>query len=123
MYFPIPLIILLTFVIATPLSAPAVSVTTFLTENPVWPSRRRGVAFNQPSLVKHFDTERTKTKWCFNWDSRSGPTNTWFEFVPMLHNNRPDRTGRWLDDVKAAAGVIRGNPTHLLGFNEPDNCQ
>jgi hypothetical protein len=108
----------------SPISAPAArALPTFLTESIIFPGRRRGVSFNSPGLVKHFDIQGTKAKWCFNWDSRSGPTYTWFEFVPMLHDVGADRTARWVDDVKAAAGVMPGNPTHLMGFNEPDNCQ
>lgn len=40
----------------------------------------------------------------------------------MLHSNRADHTGKWAGDVQAAAFVNKDAPTHLLGFNEPDNC-
>ncbi len=60
----------------------------------------------------------------YNWDSRSnGHTNTWHEFVPMLHSNRDDHTKKWAADVSAAAFINKDAPTHLLGFNEPDNCE
>jgi hypothetical protein len=41
----------------------------------------------------------------------------------MLHSNKPDVTGKWDDDVRAAAKIYTDRPTHLLGFNEPDNCE
>lgn len=60
----------------------------------------------------------------YNWDSRpNGDTHTWYEFVPMLHSNHADHTDRWANDVQAAAFANKDMPTHLLGFNEPDNCQ
>ena len=52
-----------------------------------------------------------------------GTGDTWYEFVPMLHSDRPDHTGKWAGDVKAAASQNLDLPTHLLGFNEPDNCE
>lgn len=60
----------------------------------------------------------------YNWDSRpNGATNAWYEFVPMLHSDRPDHTGKWAGDVRTAAMQNPNYPTHLLGFNEPDNCE
>ena len=59
----------------------------------------------------------------YNWDSRPGATNTWHEFVPMLHSDKPDCTNKWNNDVRAAAMFNTDWPTHLLGFNEPDNCE
>ena len=41
----------------------------------------------------------------------------------MLHSDRPDHTGKWAGDVQAAAFANKDMPTHLLGFNEPDNCE
>ena len=60
----------------------------------------------------------------YNWDSRAnGDTNSGFEYVPMLHSNRPDHTGKWAGDVWKAAFENRNMPTHLFSFNEPDNCE
>ena len=41
----------------------------------------------------------------------------------MLHSDKPDVTGRWNDNVLASAMFNVDWPTHLLGFNEPDNCE
>jgi hypothetical protein len=101
---------------------------------------RRGVAFNEAKYVKYFDIGGSQITWvshlltihcrvlttlqAYNWDSRpNGNTGTWHEFVPMLHSVRADHTGKWAADVIAAANGNKDMPTHLLGFNEPDNCE
>lgn len=102
---------------------------------------RRGIAYNEAKFVKYFDVDGSQVTWfvlssdiipiivlnlrrTYNWDSRpNGDTNTWHEYVPMLHSNRPDHTRRWSSDVQAAAFANKDVSTHLLGFNEPDNCQ
>lgn len=101
---------------------------------------RRGVVYNNVKYVNYFDIGGSKVTWVstvillgaiysspeksYNWDSRpGGNTKAWFEYVPMLHSNHPDHTGKWAGDVQAAAFVNKDAPTHLLGFNEPDNCE
>lgn len=49
--------------------------------------------------------------------------DTRFEYVPMLHSLRNDHVWRWKDDAMKAINGNREWPTHLLGFNEPDNCE
>ncbi|KAL5114957.1 hypothetical protein ACEQ8H_007129 [Pleosporales sp. CAS-2024a] len=85
-------------------------------------SRRRGVAFNDAGMVSHFAVKDGQMGWCYNWDSYSADTHTSFEYIPMLWGNGGGSTSKWWDAVNHAAGVIKDNPTHLLGFNEPDNC-
>lgn len=83
---------------------------------------RRGIAYNNPAYVSYFNVEGTHTTWCYNWDSTSPATSGPFEFVAMLHSNHPDHTGKWAAAVERSARAQPDNPTHLLGFNEPDNC-
>ena len=62
----------------------------------------------------------------YNWDSRSNADTSAYaglEYVPMLHSNHPDHTGKWDADISNAALANKDLPTHLLGFNEPDNCE
>ncbi|KAH8707066.1 glycosyl hydrolase catalytic core-domain-containing protein [Phaeosphaeriaceae sp. PMI808] len=92
-------------------------------EVPDHPNVRRGLAYNRPDFVRYFDVQGNYLRWIYNWDSKSQFTNTGFEYVPMLHSNRPDHTGPWKRNVEAAVSVVRESPTHLLGFNEPDMCQ
>ncbi|KAL6712369.1 hypothetical protein ACN47E_000246 [Coniothyrium glycines] len=84
---------------------------------------RRGVAYNDPEVVRLFLSDESKITWCYNWDSRTGATNTPYEFVPMLHSLRTDHIGRWRGDAERAINAIKTMPTHLLTFNEPDNCE
>ncbi|KAF3031850.1 hypothetical protein E8E12_003067 [Didymella heteroderae] len=86
---------------------------------------RRGVAYNDADYLKYFSVPGSHVTWTYNWDSRSNvdaSAYTGFEFVPMLHSNRPDHTGKWVVDVWNAAFGNKDLPTHLLGFNERDNC-
>ncbi|KAF2818788.1 hypothetical protein CC86DRAFT_460919 [Ophiobolus disseminans] len=94
----------------------------WLPEDPIFPKARRGVAFNKPDYIKLFAAEGGHVKWSYNWDSAPIDTNTYFEYVPMLRSNDPSHTGPWLDRVKRSADFIKENPTHLLGFNDPDIC-
>ncbi|KAI8937966.1 hypothetical protein NX059_005647 [Plenodomus lindquistii] len=82
---------------------------------------RRGIAYNNVNYVSLFKHEHRRTTWCYNWDSRPyQETNV--EFVPMLHSIRDDHIGTWYDNAMKAINGNRDAPTHLLGFNEPDNC-
>jgi hypothetical protein len=82
---------------------------------------RRGIAYNNPNFVQLFNTPNNLASWCYNWAPTTGGTNTPFEYVPMLWGDRD--TGGWWSAVQRAAGAQIDSPTHLLGFNEPDNCQ
>ncbi|KAF9698854.1 hypothetical protein EKO04_003294 [Ascochyta lentis] len=103
-------------------ASPVLKLTTRAPPETAGP-HRRGAPYNEAKYIKYFDVGGSKVTWTYNWDSRSnGDTNTWYEYVPMLHSNRPDHTGKWYGDVRAAAFANKDAPTHLLGFNEPDNC-
>jgi len=92
-------------------------------ENP--PRLRRGVAYNNPSFANYFDVVNAggQVSWSYNWGLFPTEQNTHFEFIPMLWSNQDSSTSKWWDAVKKAAGQIKENPTHLLAFNEPDNCK
>jgi hypothetical protein len=94
------------------------------TTPPMYPdARRRGIAYNNPGFVHHFDVHDSGVGWCYNWYPRSEGTNTPFEYVPMLWSDAEDQTSIWWEAVQRAANAQINDPTHLLGFNEPDNCQ
>jgi len=84
-------------------------------------SSRRGIAYNNADYVPLFSSPGRHTTWCYNWDSRpyrDAPV----EFVPMLHSLHDDHTSIWQANALAAINGNRNIPTHLLAFNEPDNC-
>ena len=86
--------------------------------------RRRGIAYNNPDFVRYFDKPNVQIGWTYNWYRLPmGVDTTSWEYVPMLWGNHPDMTGAWAEAVKKAAGQITNSPTHLLSFNEPDNCE
>ncbi|KAF1830951.1 hypothetical protein BDW02DRAFT_601217 [Decorospora gaudefroyi] len=86
---------------------------------------RRGIAFNDVSVLPLFVGKGAMVTWTYNWDSIAPPSSAWFRFIPMLHSLRDDLAGRWRDNAETRAfeNWRKGEmPTWLLGFNEPDNC-
>jgi hypothetical protein len=87
------------------------------------PHRRRGIPYNDATFVHYFNVPRAQIGWCYNWDSTTtDPHTPYLEYVPMLWGSDAQYTQRWWDAVTRAANVQPADPTHLLGFNEPDNC-
>jgi hypothetical protein len=86
-------------------------------------SRRRGIAYNKPDYVHHFDVQGSNVGWCYNWYPLSGETNTPFEYVPMLWSDSSEQTNIWWAAIQRAANAQIDSPTHLLSFSDPDNCQ
>jgi hypothetical protein len=85
--------------------------------------RRRGVPYNDASFPRLFVTTGAQVGWCYNWDFTTVDSHTpYLEYVPMLWGNDPQHNRGWWDAVVHAANVKTDEATHLLGFNEPDNC-
>lgn len=40
----------------------------------------------------------------------------------MLHSNKPTHTDTWLARIRFSTTRVKENPTHVIGFNEPDVC-
>jgi len=80
---------------------------------------KRGLAYNNAALTKLFQFPGNKISWMYNWDSVSNGGEKSLNYVPMLHSDRPDHTGRWMANVDK--GVKEGI-TSILSFNEPDQC-
>ena len=105
---------------ATVAAAPLSSIPVVSRE--VAGAKKRGIAFNTPRYLNFFNTPNRKTTWSYNWDSTvERGAEYLFEYVPMLHSNRPDHTGRWFANVDYYARLGPG-ATHVLSFNEPDQC-
>jgi hypothetical protein len=120
MALPAILLLLLSIFFNFTTASPFGNQTLFTPPQSAGP-RRRGVAFNNPNFVHLFNTPNNLASWCYNWAPTSGSTNTPFEYVPMLWGDRDN--GGWWNAVQRAATAQINSPTHLLGFNEPDNCQ
>ncbi|KAF2027029.1 hypothetical protein EK21DRAFT_30664, partial [Setomelanomma holmii] len=89
-------------------------------EKPDPRNNRRGIAYNNPAYAKMFHVDGSHAKWGYNWAGDSDDMG--YEFIPMLWSDSDDHTNGWFSNVRKAAGTIKENPTHLLGFNEPDTC-
>lgn len=77
---------------------------------------KRGLAYNDPSLLPLFVGGGSKCTWAYNWGS-------WYDisidvpFVPMLWGLRREFVSVWKQNAENA---IRRGSTHFLSFNEPD---
>ncbi|KAH7406333.1 hypothetical protein DE146DRAFT_609219 [Phaeosphaeria sp. MPI-PUGE-AT-0046c] len=88
------------------------------------PGRRRGIPYNNPDFVQYFHVKNAQVGWIYNWYSTTHDTHSGgFEYVPMLWGIRDDMTANWLAGAQKAADEQPDSPTHLLSFNEPDNCE
>lgn len=86
--------------------------------------RHRGIAYNNPDFVKYFYVKNAQVGWYYNWYRIATGVNAQaWEYVPMLWGIDPDMTAGWNSGWKHAADENPDMPTHLLSFNEPDNCQ
>ncbi|KAF2416521.1 hypothetical protein EJ08DRAFT_554074, partial [Tothia fuscella] len=80
---------------------------------------KRGVAFNDVSLVSAF-AGKGGVSWAYNWASTANnfPSGKGIEFIPMLWGTKD--TSNWESVAKKA---IDNGATALLGFNEPDHYE
>jgi hypothetical protein len=104
-------------------ASPLINITKNSPPMEAEPGRRRGIAYNDPNLVQYFNVKDAQLGWGYNWYSQPGSLN-WpsLEYVPMLWGNSQSLIGNWNDAVRSAVNVYFDKPTHLMAFNEPDNC-
>ena len=79
---------------------------------------KRGLAYNDPNLTKLFGASNGKISWMYNWDSVPNGGAS-LNFVPMLHSDLATHTSRWNANVDKA---VKAGSTHIMSFNEPDQC-
>ncbi|KAK5629339.1 hypothetical protein RRF57_005054 [Xylaria bambusicola] len=78
---------------------------------------KRGLAFNDASLVQEFLTLGGQASWAYNWGSSSASLPKGITYYPMLWSPAPDHSNGW--DGFAADAISKGADA-LLSFNEPD---
>ncbi|KAH9916736.1 uncharacterized protein BXZ73DRAFT_53681, partial [Epithele typhae] len=80
---------------------------------------KRGLSFNDASLLKGFTSGQVKHKasWAYNWASSTSSLPSGMNFFPMLWGSSSDHTSVWMKNAQAA---IDAGSTHLLFLNEPD---
>lgn len=101
---------------ATVASSSAAPVATSSAASVSSSSGKRGVAYNDASLVSAFTGDSAVT-WAYNWGSSTSKIPSSIEYCPMLWGMDASFTDNW--NANADKAIAAGS-THLLGFNEPD---
>jgi len=78
---------------------------------------KRGLAYNDASLVQEFISLGGQASWAYNWGSSGSGLPEGVTYYPMLWSPAPDHSNGW--DGFAEAAISKGADA-LLGFNEPD---
>ncbi|KAH8167038.1 hypothetical protein CIB48_g1253 [Xylaria polymorpha] len=78
---------------------------------------KRGLAYNDASLVQEFLTLGGQISWAYNWGSTTADLPEGVTYYPMLWSPAPDHSNGW--DAAAKAAISKGADA-LLSFNEPD---
>lgn len=79
---------------------------------------KRGLAYNDSSMIIPALTDASKIGWAFNWEGTSkGFENSNIPYIPTLHSSDSYWTDMWTEQAEAA--ISSGSP-FLFGPNEPD---
>ncbi|RWA04725.1 hypothetical protein EKO27_g10379 [Xylaria grammica] len=78
---------------------------------------KRGLAYNDASLVKEFLALGGQASWAYNWGSSTSDLPNGVTYYPMLWSPASDHSNGW--DGYATEAISKGADA-LLGFNEPD---
>jgi len=77
---------------------------------------KRGLVYNNPSLLKSLLNAGTKVSWTYNW-GQSDDSGTDLEFVPMLWGLKAGFPDTWSANAQKA---INAGSKYLFSFNEPE---
>ncbi|AEO61893.1 hypothetical protein MYCTH_2312626 [Thermothelomyces thermophilus ATCC 42464] len=77
---------------------------------------KRGLAYNDPQLLKAFLGDGTKVTWTYNWGQQDD-SGTDLEFVPTLWGIKLDFADTWPANAQKA---IDAGSKCLFSFNEPE---
>ncbi|KAI2625493.1 glycoside hydrolase family 128 protein [Xylaria nigripes] len=80
-------------------------------------SIKRGLAFNDATLVQEFLNLGGKASWAYNWAPSSAALPAGVTYYPMLWSPAPEHSNGW---AQFAQDAISKGADALLGFNEPD---
>ena len=107
----------------TPAAEPTTLATKTSSAAPVATSstsssgKKRGLAYNDASLLSGFVSSNSEVDWCYNWASSSASTPSGIEYVALLWGMQSEFTSVWNKNADAA---LAAGSTHLMAFNEPD---
>jgi hypothetical protein len=84
---------------------------------------KRGLPFNDPTLLGKFAVAGSQTSWCYNWYSATPENPHSMEFVPMLWcSTELDLIDAWKGNARTIVDSSPPHSAHLLSFEEPDNA-
>jgi len=78
---------------------------------------KRGLAYNDASLLSGFLSGNSKVTWAYNWGSGTASIPSSLDYSPMLWGLSSDNINGW---TSAAEKAIAAGSKFLLSFNEPD---
>lgn len=80
--------------------------------------KKRGLAYNDPTLLSGFVGDNSKVSWAYSW-SQVSDLKVGLEFIPMLWGPGDNHVQSWASNANKA---IAAGSSALLSFNEPDNA-
>ncbi|KAI0424908.1 glycosyl hydrolase catalytic core-domain-containing protein [Xylaria sp. FL1042] len=98
---------------AIPTTSSAAPTTTSVSSS----GEKRGLAFNDATLVQEFLTLGGQASWAYNWGASASDLPEGVTYYPMLWSPAPDHSNGW--DGFATDAISKGADA-LLSFNEPD---
>ncbi|KAI0874841.1 glycosyl hydrolase catalytic core-domain-containing protein [Hypoxylon argillaceum] len=78
---------------------------------------KRGLAFNDASLVQEYVSLGGAASWAYNWGDSTANLPSGISYIPMLWSPATEHSNGW--DTLAKEAIANGADA-LLGFNEPD---
>lgn len=112
---PVPTPTTLAKVVAPAPTTTAAPATTPSTTVSTSSGAKRGLAYNDISLLSDFVS--SEVSWCYNWGATSGGSvPSGLSYIPMLWG-LGDHVNGWTANAQSA---IDAGAEYLLGFNEPD---
>jgi hypothetical protein len=108
----IPTVATPTVAVPTTSSSAAPAPTTIVSSG-----GKRGLAYNDASLVQEFLSLGGQASWAYNWGASSSSLPEGVTYYPMLWSPAPDHSNGW---ETFAQDAISNGADALLGFNEPD---
>ncbi|KAI1119973.1 glycosyl hydrolase catalytic core-domain-containing protein [Nemania abortiva] len=102
-----------TSVYSTTTSASATATTSVVSSG----GSKRGLAFNDASLVQEYVNLGGEASWAYNWGDTTADLPSGITYYPMLWSPASEHSNGWDGFAKTA---IANGADALLGFNEPD---
>ncbi|KAK3387679.1 glycosyl hydrolase catalytic core-domain-containing protein [Podospora didyma] len=101
-----------------PAASPNPAPVTPIVSAPASGGNKRGLAYNDGTLLPSFMGSGTHVSWAYNWGQWDDSGSIGVEYVPMVWGMTKGFPQSW--SANARKCISKGSK-HLLSFNEPDN--